>query len=87
MTIINDRRDNPESYPWYVTAKDRFMSGWGMASGGASWCAWACTDRAQAERCLDRIRGRGDMRYVGLRLGIKGWRPRAAHLSIYVSDD
>lgn len=87
--IINDRRtaEQKDTHTWFVTAKDRFMSGWGIAKGGASYCAWACESRQQAEACLARIRGRCDMRYIRMRFGIAKWRPRAAHLSIYVSTD
>lgn len=87
--IINDRRteEQKKTHFWYVTARDRFMSGWGVAEGGASYCAWACESRQQAEACLARIRSRDEMRYVTLRYGIAKWRPRAAHLSIYVEKE
>lgn len=84
MTIRNDRRtaDQRRTHVYLVTATDRFMSGWGLAAGGASKCAWACDSMSAAKKQYDIIKGRGDMKYVNIHVGI--WRPRAAHVSIYV---
>lgn len=85
MTIRNDRRtdEQKKTHRWLVTATDRFMSGWGQAEGGASKCAWACQTLAEARECAERIRARGDMRYVNITNN--PWYPKAAHVSIYVN--
>lgn len=85
MTIRNDRRtpEQRKTHSWLVTATDRFLSGWGQASGGASKCAWACQTRMEAAECEARIRARGDMKYVNVTN--RPWYPRAAHVSIYVN--
>jgi hypothetical protein len=86
MTIRNDRRtaEQKKTHVYLVTATDRFMSGWGLASGGASKCAWACDSLSAAQRQMEIIKNRGDMKYVNLHIG--SWYPRAAHVSIYVVD-
>lgn len=85
MSIRNDRRTSAQklTHRWLVTATDRFMSGWGMASNGASKCAWACETQAEAQACYDRIKARGDMKYVNVTN--RPWYPKAAHVSIYVN--
>jgi len=85
MPIVNDRRtpEQMKTHRWLVTATDKFMSGWGHASGGLSKCAWACETHMEAATCYDRIKARGDMKYVNIRC--TPWHPRAAHVSIYVN--
>ena len=87
MAIRNDRRtpEQRKTHRWLVTATDRFMSGWGMAKGGASKCAWACETRSQAEAQFAIVKARGDMKYVNITCG--NWYPRAAHVSIYVAKE
>lgn len=87
MTIVNDRRtpEQLKTHRYLVTGTDRFLSGWGMAQGGLSKCAWACETREQAERKADEVRKRGDVKHVHIHFG--SWRPRAAHVSIYVAKD
>jgi hypothetical protein len=83
--IINDRRTTAQqaTHRWLTTATDRLMSGWGMATGGASKCAWAWETLAEAEAHISVLRRRGDMKYI--RVNHAGrWRPKCAHLSIYV---
>jgi hypothetical protein len=88
MTIRNDRRtpEQMKTHRYLVTATDRFMSGWGMASRGTSKCAWACQTLAEAQACAERIRARSEMKYVHIHHG--AWYPRnAAHVSIYVNKE
>jgi hypothetical protein len=84
MTIRNDRRtaEQKNTHRYLVTATDRFMSGWGLARGGASKCAWACETFAIAQKQAESVRSRGDMKYVHIHHG--AWYPKAAHVSIYV---
>ena len=87
MAIRNDRRtpEQLKTHRWLVTATDRFMSGWGGAAGGLSKCAWACETQSEARECFDRIKARGDMKYVNCTN--RPWYPRAAHVSIYVNKE
>ncbi len=85
MIYQDDRNDDQrKTHPYLVIATDKFMSGWGGASGGASVCAWACTadQYASVERW---VRSRPEMlrvRYADERNG--KYRPRnAAHFHIY----
>jgi len=86
MTIrVDDRTGGQKkTHRCLITATDRFMSGWGMAKGGASKCAWACRPE-DAEKVLAWVDSRSDMKYVAYR-GPKDrpWYPRAAHVHIYV---
>lgn len=87
MAIRNDRRtpEQRKTHRWLVTATDRFMSGWGGASGGASKCAWACQTLDEARKCFERIKARSEMKYVNIT--DRPWYPKAAHVSIYVNRD
>jgi hypothetical protein len=69
-----------------ITATDKFMSGWGGASGGASKCAWACREDQDWGKVLDWVEKRSDMKYVNVNHTGK-WYPQAAHVHIYVCDD
>jgi hypothetical protein len=85
MTIRKDRRtpEQQKTHRWLVTATNRFLSGWGLAHGGLSKCAWACRTHEQALAKYDEIKKRGDMKYVRIING--DWYPRnAVHVSIYV---
>lgn len=77
------------SHNWLVVARDRFMSGWGGASGGASIAAWACETMEQAEACEQWVRSRKEMRNVRLVRESKGYvdRIRGAHVHVYVVTD
>ena len=80
--FIDDR--TPEqmlTHTWLITATDKFLSGWGQAKGGKSKCAWACTPQ-DAAKVLQWVESRDDMKYVNATNG--KWRPRAAHVHIYV---
>ena len=69
-----------------ITATDKFMSGWGHASGGASKVAWACRKDQDWGKVLDWVEKRDDMKYVNVNFTGK-WYPKAAHVHIYVCDD
>ena len=87
MTIrIDDRTvEQKITHSWLVTATDRFMSGWGPASGGNSKCAWACRDK-DVDVVFDWVKARDEMRYVNATNN--PWYPRnAKHVHIYVVTD
>lgn len=87
-TTIRDDRNATEhlSHNWLVIARDRFMSGWGGAVGGASIAVWACATLPEAEACEQWVRNRGEMRNVRLVRESKRTisRIRAAHIHVYV---
>lgn len=65
MEYNDDRTPEQKlTHPWVVLAKDKFMSGWGRARGGASWCGWACATLPEAERVESWVRNREEMRRV-----------------------
>jgi len=75
-----------------VVAKDRFLSGWGGATGGDSRCAWAVPDEWVTDGSICDVeawvRSRSEMKYVNV-VNLKTYRcPRGtAHWHIYVCDD
>ena len=87
-TIRKDDRteEQKKTHTYLVTATDKFLSGWGQASGGSSKCAWACDNFDDAEKVLTWVENRSDMKYVNLNTSGK-WYPSAAHVHIYVVND
>jgi hypothetical protein len=85
MTIRQDDRtkEQKKTHRWLVTATDKFMSGWGPCRNGVSKCAWACETRTDALKVYIWVKSRKEMKYVNI-TG-KEWRPRAAHVHIYVA--
>lgn len=69
-----------------ITATDKFLSGWGGASGGAFKCAWACKPSQDWGKVFEWAKNRPDMKYVDIKFNNK-WYPQAAHVHIYVVDD
>lgn len=87
MTKQDDRTpEQRKTHRWGVVARDKFMSGWGGAKGGASRCAWACETLEDAERLLKWVSDRDEMIYVNL-VTLHDYRaPRGtAHFHIYVA--
>jgi len=83
MIIQDDRTDTQrKTHTFAVVMTDRFLSGWGRASGGASFAAWACTSDDYNE-CQSWVESRSDAKRVRTVL-LKDYRPRCAHLHIYV---
>jgi len=68
-----------------ITATDKFMSGWGEASQGASKCAWACKPEHE-DKVYNWVKNRSEMKYVNINYSGR-WHPKAAHVHIYVVDD
>lgn len=88
MQVSDDRTaEELNSHRWLVVMTDAFMSGWGQAEGGASVCAWACTDSREAATVERWVRSRSDARRVRTVIdGPRRYRPRnAAHFHIYVA--
>ena len=84
MTTINDQRtDEQREYTtWYAVATDKFMSGWGQAPR-KSYYAIPCKNYDQAERAVEYLASRSEMKYV--RIAKAPYRPKMQdgdHLSI-----
>lgn len=86
MIYQDDRTaEQKRTHTVIVAMTDRFMSGWGLARGGVSYCGWAVKPE-DAGAMEKRVRSRGD----ALRVRVVGsdWRPRGAgHCHIYVGGD
>ena len=87
MTIRKDDRteEQKKTHNVLITATDKFMSGWGHASGGASKVAWACK-REDVDKVYTWVNNRNDMKYVNINYSGK-WHPRAAHVHIYAVEE
>ncbi len=58
--------EQKKTHTWGVVARDKFMSGWGVAKSGHSRCAWACSSLAMAERAEKWVSNRSEMRNVSV---------------------
>lgn len=85
MQIQDDRTEAQKAtHCVLVVGTDRFLSGWGKASGGVSYAAWACRvdDESRVLRWVESRKDLNRVRVVG-----KDWRPRGnGHTHIYVVD-
>jgi hypothetical protein len=86
MVIQDDREQGQRlTHVWIVAGRDKFMSGWGKATGGVSYAGWACKSEDR-ERVLDWVRNRGDMKNVKMHLD--PWKPTGkGHAHIYVVNE
>lgn len=85
ITKQDDRTaEQKTTHRYGIVAKDKFMSGWGGASGGTSRCAWACPSE-HLDRVHKWVGNRKEMRYVNV-VDLNTYRaPRGtAHFHIYV---
>ena len=82
--IFQDDRteEQKKTHKLAVVGTDTFMSGWGLAEGGASYSGWAFEDGQYAE-VLAMMNGRGDMQRVRL-VSLDSYKPTAKHTHIYV---
>ena len=90
--ILEDDRTEEQKTTHYlaVVARDKCMSGWGGARGGASRAAWAIDPMSEVnpDRVFNWVRSRSEMKYVTL-VDLRTYRPArgTAHLHIYVVED
>jgi hypothetical protein len=86
MNVKDDRTPaQQQTHTILVVGTDSFMSGWGEASGGTSYAAWACKPE-WANACESHVRARKDLKRV--RIVGSDYRPRGkGHLHIYVWSD
>jgi hypothetical protein len=88
MTKQDDRTEKQkQTHRLAIVARDKFMSGWGGASGGASRCAWAVHPDVNEDRVFNWVKSRSEMRNVSI-VDLSTYRaPRGtAHFHIYVCD-
>lgn len=88
MKRIDDRTpEQKKTHRYLVVAKDKFMSDWGQASQGDSWCAWAYETLTDARKGLKWVQSRSEMRYVRI-AHAERFRPsrNCAHFHIYVTE-
>ena len=88
MTTQDDRTaEQRKTHRWGIVARDKFLSGWGGASGGFSRCAWACATIEEATECEKWVRDRSEMIHVNF-VDLTTYRaPRGtAHFHIYVCE-
>jgi hypothetical protein len=92
MTRQDDRtKEQRSTHVWAVVARDKFMSGWGGARGGASRCAWAVPNEflhdGKFKRLEQWVRNRSEMQYVNV-VKLDTYKPPrgTAHFHIYVAD-
>ena len=52
------------SYPYYVTATDSFLSGWGLAEGKTNKVIIGCNNRSEVDEVKNALRGRSEMKYI-----------------------
>ncbi len=87
LTIEDGRTDEQKkTHVLAVVARDRFMSGWGGASGGASRCAWAFDPAlVNSDRVFNWVKSRSEMLHVNL-VDLRTYRPPTgtAHFHVYV---
>lgn len=60
-TQIKSAADIPAA-PYYVKARDSFMSGWGGAKGKADYIILPCASEAEAYRVLEFVSKRREMK-------------------------
>lgn len=86
MTKLDDRTDEQrKTHRLAIVARDKFMSGWGGAKGGASRCAWAVHPDVNEDRVFNWVKSRPEMVYVSL-VDLSTYRPPrgTAHFHVYV---
>jgi hypothetical protein len=89
MKTVDDRTpEQKTTHILAVVARDKFMSGWGGASGGASRCAWAFDPNVvNGDRVFNWVQSRKEMQYVNL-VDLRTYRtPKGtAHFHIYACE-
>ncbi len=87
LTVKDDRTpEQKQTHVLAVVARDRCMSGWGGAEGGASRCAWAFDPAlVNSDRVFNWVKNRKEMLYVNV-VDLRTYRPPSgtAHFHVYV---
>jgi len=91
MKLEDDRTEEQKTTHYLaVVARDKFMSGWGGARGGASRAAWAVDPNSTVnpDRVFNWVKSRSEMKNVNL-VDLRTYRPPGgtAHFHVYVVED
>ena len=90
MKVRDDRTaEQKQTHTWLIIGTDSFLSGWGGASDGASYAAWACKPEDRS-RVLAWVENRSDMKRVRefSEYGDNHYRPSAkGDCHIYLADE
>lgn len=87
-TIVDDRTESQKiTHTIGIAGTDKFMSGWGGATGGSSVAIWAVSPDVSWERVYDWVKSRREMRRVRV-VDLGKYRPGrgVAHVHIYDVD-
>jgi len=49
---------------YYVTMRDKFLSGWGVAKGKSNYLVFRCDTEEEAQTVYDNARNRSDMHKI-----------------------
>jgi len=66
----------PQDKPFYVTSKDKAMSGWGMAKGLSNICIVPCDSLEEAEGVFQYVRSRPEQTYISIRNKYPYYNPK-----------
>ncbi len=71
--------------PWLAIATDKGMSGWGKATGCASFVVYECRDEHERKLAFEYLEGRPEMKHVRTNYEKRAgdYSPRNAHVSRY----
>ena len=67
---------------WYVSCTDKFMSGWGKASGKINKLVFECDSWDQAKIVADNAEAREDQKHINIRSS-KPYYPQYSHCTQY----
>lgn len=88
--VKEDERNKEQktTHYWGVVARDSFLSGWGVALGGYSRCAWATDCYEKARRLANWVNSRSEMKYVNI-VDLRKYHPprNTTHFHIYCVTD
>lgn len=86
MKVRDDRtEEQKKTHTILIVGTDSFMSGWGRATGGVSYAAWACRPEDQ-NKVESWVRRRGDIKRV--RITCDPYSPKGTgDCHIYIVDE
>lgn len=72
VILVNGERYEISETKYFVSCTDKFMSGWGLASGKIAKRVIICNNRAQAFEMIDRLsRPKNGMKRVNYSVGLR----------------
>lgn len=76
--LVTSAREIPNT-PYYVTAKDRYFSGWGRSQGMDNVVILPCENYAEARTVLENTKARPEMKYARILIN----KPRIREWNTY----